>query len=338
MTNNFFTITKDQSSMLKGIAICFMLFLHLFNSLDASGSYTPLLNVRDLPFPYWLCRAMNPVAFYLLISGYGMYYTNLKKPFNHKSNLKRVLKLYVYWWICLLCFVPLGVMLSPEHFTMDISTIAQNVSGFSTTWYPQAWFLFPYILIVFSSKYVFWLIDKCGSFFSFVFFLLSYYAASYIISRFHTQDTILTNHLFPYLQCLSAFSLGSIVCKLGSDPLIRWNKVQLTPWMGLIALASLVLFTCLVDFPLWVIIYVLIFVLIFSQINIGPKGRRFLVYIGNLSTCMWFVHAYFCYYIFHDFIYGFNYSILIYIAEVLCSVLVSIPLNFIINRVNLNIK
>lgn len=79
--------------MLKGMAILFMVFLHLFNSLSFVRDYTPLLYVGDIPFVHWLCRAMNPVAFYLLISGYGLYYSHISGKLDLVFNTNTSLKL-----------------------------------------------------------------------------------------------------------------------------------------------------------------------------------------------------------------------------------------------------
>ena len=42
---------------------------------------------------------------------------------------------------------------------------------------------------------------------------------------------------------------------------------------------------------------------------------------------IWMIHTWFCYYLFHDFFYGFNYPILIFAATLGASILASMLVN-----------
>ena len=43
---------------------------------------------------------------------------------------------------------------------------------------------------------------------------------------------------------------------------------------------------------------------------------------------MWLTHSFFCYHIFHDFIYGFKYPLVIYIVLIVISYVVSLPISY----------
>ena len=60
--------------MLKGVAIFMMLFLHLFNSPNLLDSCHPLFFIGDVPIVSILTRVCKPVEFFLMLSGYGLYY------------------------------------------------------------------------------------------------------------------------------------------------------------------------------------------------------------------------------------------------------------------------
>ena len=64
-------ISKEQSTIIKSVAISMMLFLHLFNG-QHTDLCTNLFYVGDVPLALWLTRACNPVSFFLLLSGYGL--------------------------------------------------------------------------------------------------------------------------------------------------------------------------------------------------------------------------------------------------------------------------
>lgn len=72
----------------------------------------------------------------------------------------------------------------------------------------------------------------------------------------------------------------------------------------------------------------------------APRPRplnAFLQEMGRRSTSMWFVHSYFCYYLFHDFIYGFKYPIIIFIVLLICSYVSAVVidwLNGVVQKVN----
>ena len=85
--------SKDNSSALKGIAILFMIFAHLFNRLEFCNLSFPLLYIKGEPLIHYMIFAMNPVDFFITLSGYGLYYTFSQ---GRKNNFKRILKLYIH--------------------------------------------------------------------------------------------------------------------------------------------------------------------------------------------------------------------------------------------------
>lgn len=60
----------------KGVAILFMLFAHLFNNQQLIGLSTPLVYVGGPPLVSLLIFAMNPVHFFIFLSGYGLSLSN----------------------------------------------------------------------------------------------------------------------------------------------------------------------------------------------------------------------------------------------------------------------
>lgn len=95
-----------ETTILKGVAILFMLYLHLFNQMANVNLCTTYLSIRGVPFVHLFSRCTGPVAFYLILSGYGLYISS--KSGRKQNSLKRILKLYVHYWITLILFIPLG--------------------------------------------------------------------------------------------------------------------------------------------------------------------------------------------------------------------------------------
>lgn len=101
--------------------------------------------------------------------------------------------------------------------------------------------------------------------------------------------------------------LRNIIRMIGS-----WLRVDgLWTWILLIAFVA---FRCCFEMGAFHTLYVAAFILLFV---LAPRPRvldAFLMEMGRRSTSMWFVHTYFCYYLFHDWIYGFRYPLLIFLV------------------------
>ena len=88
-----YMITKEETTILKGVAIVFMLYLHLFNQMPNVSLCEYFITIGDIPFVHLLTRACNPVSFFLILGGYGMYMVYRK---GDKNRYIRILKLYIH--------------------------------------------------------------------------------------------------------------------------------------------------------------------------------------------------------------------------------------------------
>ena len=66
-------MTKDDTQMLKGVAILLMLWLHLFNRIENVDLCHNLVSLHGKPLAHFLAGCADPVAFFLFLSGYGLY-------------------------------------------------------------------------------------------------------------------------------------------------------------------------------------------------------------------------------------------------------------------------
>lgn len=62
-------MTKQETQIMKGVAILLMIFLHLFNQMSNVELCRSFIYIGDIPFVYWLSAAANPVAFFLYFQG-----------------------------------------------------------------------------------------------------------------------------------------------------------------------------------------------------------------------------------------------------------------------------
>ncbi len=336
-------LTLEQTKIIKGIAILMMVFLHLFNHIADVEQCTYFLTVGNLPFVHWLTRAANPVPFYLFLSGYGLYYTwssdKILKPWT------RCVKLYQVYWVSLLVMVGIGCLVKPALYPGSIIKIVENATGWNTSYNAEAWFLFPYILLVLSSKWLFpWVRKMRGIIIAGIGFTL-YIATAFIISKASRSGnewlftTMWAYHPILYFECLCSFLFGAIACKHSREDLPAWF-IQLTNhgWQVVLLLLILIIARCIVNTDACSPIYAFSIIILLSRIQWSKQLNKLLVFFGKHSTTMWLTHSYFCYYLFRDFIYGFKYPLSIYIITIGCALCASYMIEFLVSRVQKQIK
>ena len=84
-------LSKKQISATKGIAILFMLFLHLFCTKKYKGLFTPLMYINEVPLIYYLALFRDCcVVIYCFCSGYGLFinYKDNKGDFIKKNMIR----------------------------------------------------------------------------------------------------------------------------------------------------------------------------------------------------------------------------------------------------------
>lgn len=207
-------MSKSESLIMKGVAILLMIYLHLFNHLDKVELCSNLFYIGDTPLTYLLTRAASPVSFFIILSGYGLYVSHHKGTYRVWHKLKM---LYVHYWLTLLIFVTLGFwVVGSDKYPGDWVNILNNVTAWDVSYNSEIWFLFPYIMVMLTSKWLVKLIDRfnpwlfsgvtlflalcCG-------FLISRYGAQYIYDHQLVEQPIL------YVSFLFSFTIGAYMAK-----------------------------------------------------------------------------------------------------------------------------
>lgn len=198
--------------MMKGVAILLMLFLHLFNNLGFVDICHNLIFINGEPLVYILSRASNPVAFFLILGGYGLYKVN---EHGDKHRWSRMLKLLLHYWLIMLVFVIIGHFMHPDIYPGSFNSIISNITAFHTTYNGEMWFLFPYIILSLLAQWIFklmkpfkaWqiilvtLIIHLGTS-----FVISSYGNKYLFSNYWLYNPLLVFHLL-FSFCLGALAV-----------------------------------------------------------------------------------------------------------------------------------
>ena len=316
-------LTKNETQQFKGAAILIMVFLHLFNQAhNVALCETPFRYLGEPVVLHLSKLTQICVGLYLFLSSYGLYISYRRSSLG--NPWKRVLKLYLNFWVVFALFISLAAWVRPDRYPGSWGAILQNFTGWHTTYNGEWWFLFPYILLVLTASFLFKWMSKVKVL-PLLLLTMGGYCLVYLTMWFN-RDYLYSHQLaympILYLNCIPSFILGALFAredwfaKLRERVQIK-NTLQNTGWLllfaGMVFLRSLspvdaVNFGFLVFFVCW-----------FALVRKAGWVAWLLEKLGAQSTNMWLVHTFFCYYLFHDWIYGLKYPIVIFVVTVLLS-------------------
>ena len=244
-----------------------------------------------------LSGATNVICYFLIVSGYGLYLAYNKERLTWNYLFKRAARLYIALWTVFAIFVfCLGNILYPGRFSMSMSAVIANLTGYKWDYCHFLWFLLPYILMTLCSRWVFWLIDHAGQAVMLFCTGTLYLASSWIISRYY--DSWLYCHYPVYHILLVAnmffgLTIGAVMARMFlKGKSLTWRKLQgRNSLVVIIFLLSFVLrgqihfepinpFFC--TFVVWLVLHLEF-----------PQGiKNVFVELGNKSMLMWFLHGF----------------------------------------------
>lgn len=331
-------LTKKQTEITKGVAILFMLLLHLFCTKQYTGLFDPLIMIGNTPLIYYLALFGDMcVAIYCFCSGYGLMIGYKNNKYNYfKKNLIRILKLYINFWIILFIFV---VILGPiigqgDKYTGDLKTFILTFTAIDPAYNGAWWFLTTYIILVLLSQYINKMVIKYNSLFiigiSFIIYFVGYIQRimvpiatnSEIINYILRQAALFGTSQLPYV-------VGVIFAhkKIYSKTYNIFNKVK---FKNILAMSLIVLMIILHGFvqTLFVAVFTgIAFIVLFNLIDKPKWLNEGLSYISKHSTNMWLTHMFFYMIYFKELVYAPKYPIFIFIWLVILCIITSYLIN-----------
>lgn len=318
---------KEYTGYIKGIAIILMVFLHLFNTSDEITGLNYVISIGDVPLIVYLTRMCNPVPFFLMVSGYGLYAVYSQggvKPW------KRIVNLYVHLWLIYLIFVPLGSWVRPEMYPGSLVKFIENATSWRCSYIGEQWFFLPYILLMLASKWLFklfshmrsiWVVIICFAVYTLTVFALKRYGESTLAGN------MLFYNIFLSFYMLFPFSLGYLAKREQWMEKLNevFTKMRLKRnWFILGLLLLLCGGRCFVSHQAIDPFYAFAFVMLFSILAIGKKTGNVLSFLGKYSMTVWLIHPWICIRLFHKFVYDLHYPLLMYLFVLLTSIVVSL--------------
>lgn len=326
-------MTREQTQQLKGIAILFMIWGHLFGSPEhVLTTYHPLLLIGDMPLVTIMSRAMGPVAFFLLLSGYGLYCAN---QHGDKHRYSRIVKLLLTYWVILIITILVGKIVGSDKYTLSLSEVVLNFTGLHPSYIPEAWFLPPYILLALTAPWEFRLLSKSRARYILPIAFILNLGTSFLLSRYGSTH-IYPHRVFYMLFCWFHFQFSFLVGMVMARSQVYTYKLEHMPlfYKRLLPIALVLLFfvRCLVSSSAVHSIYVCVFVLLWERIVIPKWINKTLVELGNRSTGMWFVHTTLGLYLFANWFNCLQNPFFVYLSVTIASWMVSIVVGFICTK------
>ncbi len=203
-------MTKNESLSIKGFAILMMLFYHLFDRMEYVALCDCLLYVGDLPLVHILYKATNPVHFFLILSGYGLYVSHHKGKY---SVWRKLRSLYVHYWLTLAVFVSLGCwIVGSDTYPGSWGALLVNVTAWGTSYNSEMWFLFPYVMVMLTSGWIVKVLDRYNPWLCVGGAFLVYLVCGVLLQQYSHSSWLLTR-LQHYGIFLFSFTLGAYMAK-----------------------------------------------------------------------------------------------------------------------------
>ena len=274
-------MNKDESQILKGVFILLMLFLHLFNHINTNVDFC--LYINDIPLLTILSRAANPVSFFLIVSGYGLFITSNK---NDKKHYSRILNLYINYWLISAIFLALAYFICPGRYSYDVVSILNNFTGLEVSYNHPMWFILPFSIISLSYPLICKIIKHYNSILLISILFILNIITSYKISRYGYYNNLIINNLFLSFHLLFAFCTGAIMAKENIYSKLKnhfstikqryyWNIIL----SGLILL--IVILQCIVNISITNTFYSAAFIIFFILLNRNEICDKCLTFLGG---------------------------------------------------------
>lgn len=307
-------MSKDETLMVKGVAILLMVFGHLFNQPEEVAHMQHLITIQGVPLVKILMALSSPLHIFLMLGGYGMYMVWVK---GDRNRWRRIAKLVVNYWVILAVFLSIGHVMKPEIYPGSWSEIIGNFLGTVTSYNHEMWFLLPYIVLGLISPFIFRMTRRVPWYILLLVVIGGYMGyLAYFNSRGWGFESInfLTYNLYRLIQITPSFIIGAVFARENFFDRLKSvaRRIPGTGYWSWTALAGCLILCCLgiyYSYP-----YMLVSLLLVVPIPVA--ARTVLITFGKRSMGMWMIHTWFCYYLFRDEIYGLKYPVVIFLVMV----------------------
>ncbi len=321
-------MSREQSAVIKGIAILLMLVYHLNNIPGIQGLDGSLADI--------LITASHPINYFILVSGYGLYCAYHQGRLTWGYLLKRTLKLYMAYWLVLLIFVlGIGTMVYPGRFDLSGDVLLLNLVAWRWDYCIFTWFLFPYVLMSFTARWVFQLVDRLGALVAVCASVLFYLAVAVVVSRFlvpFMSQYHALNHAVVLAQSVPVLAVGAVAARLTlSGRNVTCRPLNGKNWLVIVLLLATFVLRGLIHSMVLNPFHAALVCWLVLHLTCGGWPHRVFVELGNKSMVMWFSQGFLAVVMFSEYYLLLHWPLLIWLVWALVCYLVSCLLLPVVN-------
>jgi peptidoglycan/LPS O-acetylase OafA/YrhL len=332
-----YSLTKEDSSILKGFAICGMLCWHLFYCDNPVGRQFSEFT-RFIGMVGDVC-----VSLFLFVSGYGMSYTMLKADQTGggkfvKEVLLRLIKFYFSYWPVFLIMLAIGVFIFHIPLVEDDTSIlhiakvfVMNFLGLSAHHsYNATWWYNSLIIPLYVLSPLFYLCLKRMPILTIIMSVVS-------VSVQFRVGCDLARYLFIYLIGMTAYlyidRINSCLNNLRTRSVIALTIVLLL----LFAFSLKIIGDPIYSRGIYSYAAITILLAVFTKtIATNTYLRLGINFIGKHSANIYLCHTLIFYYWFPDFFYSIRFPFFIFLSLLFISLLVSMFFEQMKKRIGIN--
>ena len=340
------TFTRNDTKVIKGMAIIFMLYHHLFYFPDRIAEaieYIPLLSYHGTSVAYYIGEfGKLCVALFLFLGGYGTYYSCRKHTGDTKAvtrlALQKTKNLYMEYWKVFVIFVPICIYAGVERVDPDLKTMIWNFVGLSDSYCGEWWFFPVYVVLLLTYPIGHGLLSKKRSISKdiLVVLLLNLFA-SYIIPNLYGYDWAKTlrksmfwNTFSETLVYAPTFYMGCIFAKYD---LLTAAKQRFASGIKYWVLACVAFLAAVIlRHKEWITYDFILAPIVTLSTIVILNGKLFrpvywvLEKIGREGTIIWLVHSIYCYLLCQELVFRPRYTLLIFLWLLLMSYATSVAI------------
>lgn len=335
-----YKLTLDDTNVVKCIAVCAMVIYHLFGELHPGFG-------AELRYFSIVCKSC--VSMFLFVSGYGLTVQYSKLVNNCVSEkrsaqvvcslkfmLKRFAKFYLNYWVVFLIAVPVGVFVFGRTLSVAYGADSSAFGGlfldfwavksygsYNVTWWFNrliivAYILFPLLYIAFRSKYVGLAV--------FTLIFVWPHNVLFVLDKLtpDAQDVLLA-FVFGMLCAKYSDAINRLLNKFNSS-FVLLGFVFVTIVFCILNINPYIPFFYGIDTNPYIAVFIAYSVVSFRRLfSLKSRGALF---VGKHATNIYLLHTFILGYFFHDFIYGINQPLLMFLAVMGITLGLSVALEF----------
>ncbi len=331
-------LNKNDVKMTKGLAIIFMVLLHLFCMKD-NLPYSPWIYIGDTPLIYYIALFGDCcVCIYCFCSGYAHWIINENRDHPYKSILRRLPSFVVQYWIIWLMAVLTGLITRNEDIPGSAKVAIKSFLFVNNSYNGAWWFVFTYILLCILSPILIKMVKKSAVLVLIVTFgvYVIGYAVRFRGLSFFPDEQVYKeiNHIVaPFTTSIFPYVVGMAFRKWKIFTLLSGVTSKLKTWQTNVILCVIVICMIVVHG-----IVQSVFVAIFTGVgtivcfNLWKKSsfcHKLFSFLGEHSTNVWLTHMFFIEVLFVNLAYCAKYPLFCF----LLMWIFTIPLSIVINKI-----